>query len=878
MNEIDEYKNRNEKNTKIILAKIVNQSPFNPEISSFNSNLEQLINARSDTSLYLVDMEIESGINYAIEPEGDMHDIYHPNTSGFQKMAQIWMEGISSAMKQISNAPQLLNVEDITVNLGDTVYLDFFALASEKPVYTLTNQKPSMEFDETLGVLNWISDEEGEFTMTLSAINSYGSSSINIQVGVNNNNVPPLPPENLSTQIAPGNNISINWLDVSENELGFQIERSINGGNFTQISSLPSNSETFSDNISQLDVSYTYRIRAFNSYGESSYITSAPIFVPSVAALKIVGYDEVYPYQTYRDLRSSQRTSMPEDGIIQKISMYHGAGSGSLVYAIYDDVGGIPGKLLGRTSTTPVSSTAGWQEVDLETPVFIEADAVIWIAWIYQYIPELRYSNQGPGRATSYEKYPVGMPDEFGSCLVADFRYSVYALYQPLAVDPVIPVPPAPTELTAIYDENIPSIRLSWIDNAELEDGFIIERSSGSDAYTIIGEVEANLTFFEDVSIEFNKEYVYRMSATSANGNSSYSNTVIVNTTYIPPGPPSAPENISIQLTGNNTFVIGWEDMADDETGFEIERSISGDNYTQISSLPANSETFTDNISQLDASYTYRIRAFNNYGESSYITSAPFFVPSITALKKTGYDEVYPYQTYRDLRSSQRTSMPEDGIIQKISMYHGAGSGSLVYAIYEDADGVPGSLLGKTSYTPVNSTAGWQEVDLETPVFIEADAVIWIAWIYQYIPELRYSNQGPGRATSYENYTGGMPDEFGSCLVADFRYSVYALYQPLAINPIIPVPPSPTELTAIYNENIPSISLNWIDNAENEDGFIIERKINSGEFVEYIELPDDRSDFIDYDINYSTEYTFRVHSFAANGKSDNSNEVVVFVP
>ncbi|MBK1876790.1 fibronectin type III domain-containing protein [Pelagicoccus mobilis] len=75
-------------------------------------------------------------------------------------------------------------------------------------------------------------------------------------------------------------NVSLTWQDNSDNETGFEIERSINGGPFERIASVPGDSATFTDSrVNEGDL-YQYRVRAYNQFGKSGYTNVAPIEIP----------------------------------------------------------------------------------------------------------------------------------------------------------------------------------------------------------------------------------------------------------------------------------------------------------------------------------------------------------------------------------------------------------------------------------------------------------------------------------------------------------------------------------------------------------------------------------------------------------------------
>lgn len=97
-------------------------------------------------------------------------------------------------------------------------------------------------------------------------------------------------------------------------------------------------------------------------------------------------------------------------------------------------------------------------------------------------------------------------------------------------------------------------------------------------------------------------------------------------------------------------------------------------------------------------------------------------------------------------------------------------------AIYNDnGSGLPGSRLASVSGT-VSSAAGWQTVPLSEPLFLNAGP-LWVAWVFENVPGLRYKSGTPGRADSGQGWAGGMPAEFGPATTANYIYSVYLDYE-----------------------------------------------------------------------------------------------------
>jgi hypothetical protein len=82
----------------------------------------------------------------------------------------------------------------------------------------------------------------------------------------------PAAPASLAAAVRSSSQIALTWADKSSNETGFRIERSGNGGiNWSEIAVVGSNVASFTDNGLLASTTYQYRVRAYNSSGNSAY-------------------------------------------------------------------------------------------------------------------------------------------------------------------------------------------------------------------------------------------------------------------------------------------------------------------------------------------------------------------------------------------------------------------------------------------------------------------------------------------------------------------------------------------------------------------------------------------------------------------------------
>ncbi|MGJ3234245.1 LamG-like jellyroll fold domain-containing protein [Marivirga sp.] len=92
-----------------------------------------------------------------------------------------------------------------------------------------------------------------------------------------------LPPENITATTISYESIQLDWDDVSDNEIQFQIYRSKEGGTMQAIAILPANSTSFTDSGLEPATKYIYQIEALTEYNS---VKSAQSMIPSLARLK----------------------------------------------------------------------------------------------------------------------------------------------------------------------------------------------------------------------------------------------------------------------------------------------------------------------------------------------------------------------------------------------------------------------------------------------------------------------------------------------------------------------------------------------------------------------------------------------------------------
>jgi chitodextrinase len=89
-----------------------------------------------------------------------------------------------------------------------------------------------------------------------------------------------------------------------------------------------------------------------------------------------------------------------------------------------------------------------------------------------------------------------------------------------------------------------------------------------------------------------------------------------------PPPPPVAPSLLTAQALPSGGIQLQWQDNSIDELGFRIERRTGSQAFQLVATTAASVSSYTDTGLAPQTTYTYRVRAFNGGGNSSYSEEA----------------------------------------------------------------------------------------------------------------------------------------------------------------------------------------------------------------------------------------------------------------
>lgn len=173
--------------------------------------------------------------------------------------------------------------------------------------------------------------------------------------------------------------------------------------------------------------------------------------------------------------------------------------------------------------------------------------------------------------------------------------------------------PPVPSRLKAVAENYTSAIILTWIDNADNEDGFKIYRVlEGTSSWAQITTLPANTITYTDKETAENTGYSYRVESYNSIGDSIQGSNAYAKTKGLAL---SIPGNIQAITTTINEVEISWDD-AYNEAGYKLEsKKESATTWKEIANLQANTVKYSDKLTEA-GSYCYRIKTYNTTEDS----------------------------------------------------------------------------------------------------------------------------------------------------------------------------------------------------------------------------------------------------------------------
>ncbi len=187
--------------------------------------------------------------------------------------------------------------------------------------------------------------------------------------------------------------------------------------------------------------------------------------------------------------------------------------------------------------------------------------------------------------------------------------------------------PAAPLGLSGVA--YLTEVDLAWQDQSDNEDGFKIERRLGlSGTWFQIALLGVGDTTYRDSGLAQNTSYGYRVRAFNTAVDSPYGNEIQATTLE---EPPVAPSNLTAAGRSFERITLNWTDESSNEEGFEIETYVGGQ-WAPLDTVGSNVIEYENTSLAADATYSYRVRAYNSVGTTLYTNEASATTMAIRVL------------------------------------------------------------------------------------------------------------------------------------------------------------------------------------------------------------------------------------------------------
>ena len=605
-----------------------NNTDSNPSANTTYNNLTEALSGNASA----VDMTVQAGWNGGVVAPSSLSDVYPENVS-----RSYWFtQGQASLLFAGLDPAKNYNISILGNSEKDNYSVTYSIGATSETINT--------RFNNTLVQLNGIQpNTNGEIAVQVTAEELKGAlqgviSGIVIQ-GYGGNQL--LAPTNLTAQSVGGTEINLSWQNNSENETGFEIFRRGTTGSFALLATVGSNAETYTDASVTEGNTYFYQVRAINGGQQSTFSSTALATTYNYSILvNLSGQTDPVAPAPWNNTATTPESGLVIDGLNDNEN------NPTDVTIRIENWGTGFDNNLGETTG---NNTGVYPDAVLESFYFMEP---------FDPAVEFIVENLPPNMQYSFTFFGSG-DDDIG-VLFEDLR-TEYTIGQETVILDAFGNTSSTAEIANIVPENgIVTISVRSFEGPTVEESsdFGIFNALVINAYpffdsedpnppvnlagTVLSSTELRLTWdaasdnvgvtsyriFNDdvlttttanteavVTIPGSGNYSYTVTAIDAQGNESRPAGPVTPSDNIP----QIPTALTATTQSDSEILLTWQDISDNEQGFEIFRSLNAaGSFTSISTTLSNVISYSDQDLQTNTEYFYRIRAIGSEGNSGF--------------------------------------------------------------------------------------------------------------------------------------------------------------------------------------------------------------------------------------------------------------------
>lgn len=895
-----------------------------------DSTAYALLAAVGPNSTMYVDSNVVPNTRYTYKLRAILS--YAPTTYTNEASATTLPEGPTALTARVASATQI-NVEWVPGGGGqDGFRLDRVRGASFQSGADLTTITVAAD-QTTYADMGLASNTT--YTYRIVAFNGGGNSTISREAGGTTLRDRPASPTNLVVSTLSATSLGVSWIDGSDNESGFVLERSSDGGTTWPVTRTVDAAGGTGTTVSTTETGlasnteYTYRVKAVNGNNGSDYVGPASRLTlpaaPTGLTAVTVSSGEIQLAWTDGSSKPSafsveRRTSDGDFGVLTAVASGMTAHSDTTVAPGTTYTYRVRATNAEGASAYSDTATASTLQAPPATPVGLEAMVLsnreIRLAWQDASTNEaqFRIERKLVGGAADFRQIATlnavagdGSQVTFTDTQLTPgtaYAYRVrtsnnggnspYTDIVEATTLPNAPGVPSGLKVTAVSQS---VLRLDWLDGSSNETGFRIEQSLDGQNFSQIHLTLANVVTYDREGLQADTRYYFRVRATNTGGDSSFSNIASALTL---PEKPNAPGGLNATATSPTSIRLQWNDLSSNETAFRIERSLNGVDFAPRVTVVAGTTTYTDQQVDPSTTYHYRAIAVNTGGESDPSNVAMATTPAVPPSAPTALTVTVVSQSELRLAWTD-TSGTETGF--EVERRSGdAGFGPLITKAANSTSHTDSGLVSNTEYVyrvrAVNDggvsafTPGVGKLTLPAApsglaAMASAQQRVTLTWTDNSARPSAFKVErapgGTGNWTQIAVTPIGATEYADNSLAVDtsFSYRVRATnasgdsgYSETVGTRTLPVPPSaPTNLRVAGRTQV-SVQIAWNDASNNELGFQVERSDNGGASFSQIAVLGVGSDTYNATgLSPATSYRFRVRSYNSGGESDFASTV-----
>lgn len=331
--------------------------------------------------------------------------------------------------------------------------------------------------------------------------------------------------------------------------------------------------------------------------------------------------------------------------------------------------------------------------------------------------------------------------------------------------------------------------------------------------------------------------------------------------------------HLHVKSLSTSSLSVTWAGSAD---SFVIARSMNGTDFTDIATVNGNTYSYEDTDLSASAPYVYKIAAIRNGVKSEYTAASGAATKALATLPAITSDVsgVLSVQTENSNSSENSAKLLDDDVNTKYLFYATSGwvkfqfpQGAIVkqYALISANDSPtrdPKTWILEGS----NDNSSWVALDQKTDQYF--------AGRYS---KLQYELQNQN---SFQYYRLTIQTNNGASMTQLSELKLYADCQTTR-NTIAPNVPAALSTLSEMSKNgmvqiMPSsnqIILNWVDNSQNEDYFVLERSLDQQNWDWSAKIDKNNTRYRSVELTPLTKYYYRIKAVNDIGESSYSNVV-----